>query len=74
MYETHSNDIEISMFLALDEKELGDEYMRLCESAAFAQNMRRTALAKRGTLDVSFNNIQCDYDGSFGRYRIDNGM
>lgn len=62
------------LILTLDEKEMGDEYMRLCESAALAQNIRRTALAKRGTLDVSFNNVQCDYDGSFGRYKIESGM
>lgn len=64
----------MSLILNLDQKEMGDKYMRQCESAANAQNIRRTALAKRGTLDVSFNNIQCDYDGSFGRYTIDRGM
>lgn len=53
---------------------MGDFYLRQCESAAFAQKYRRIALAKRGTLDVSFNNVQCDYDGSYGKYKIENGM
>lgn len=53
---------------------MGDSYLRQCESAAFAQKYRRVELAKRGTLDVSFNNVQCDYDGSYGKYKIENGM
>lgn len=53
---------------------MGVHYLRQCESGAYAQNLLRTKLASRGTIDVSFKNIICDYDGSFGKYNIDNGM
>lgn len=53
---------------------MGTEYLRECESAAHAQMLVRQVLNKHGTTDVSFNNIQCDYDGSYGKYKIVNGM
>lgn len=57
-----------------DVAEMGTQYLRECESAAYAQMILRHALYEHGTTDVSFNNIQCDYDGSYGKYRIENGM
>lgn len=53
---------------------MGTKYLRQCESAAYAQNLLRNTLSKRGTLDVSLTNIQCDYDGNYGKYRVENGM
>lgn len=53
---------------------MGTKYLRQCESAAYAQNLLRNTLSKRGTLDVSLTNIQCDYDGKYGKYRVENGM
>lgn len=53
---------------------MGIHYLRQCESAAYAQNLLRNALIKRGTLDISLTNIQCDYDGNYGKYRVENGM
>lgn len=57
-----------------DEKVMGTQYLRQCESASYAQNLLRNALTKRGTLDISLTNIMCDYDGSYGKYRVENGM
>lgn len=57
-----------------DADEMGTEYLRECESAAHAQMVIRQTLHRHGTTDVSFNNIQCDYDGSYGKYKIANGM
>lgn len=63
------------MFCQLDDKvEMGSKYLRECESAAHAQMLLRQKLFKHGTTDVSFNNLQCDYDGSYGKYKIENGM
>lgn len=53
---------------------MGTKYLRECESAANAQMLIRQKLQKHGTTDVSFNNLQCDYDGSYGKYKIENGM
>lgn len=54
--------------------EMGTQYLRECESAAHAQMLIRQKLYRHGTTDVSFNNKQCDYDGSYGKYKIENGM
>lgn len=53
---------------------MGTRYLRQCESAAYAQNLIRKSLKLRGTYDVSFNNIKCDYDGNYGAYFIENRM
>lgn len=53
---------------------MGTNYFRQCESASFSQKRIQGALAKRGTMDVSFNDIPCDYDGGFGAYTLENGM
>ncbi|XP_055538018.1 uncharacterized protein LOC129725806 [Wyeomyia smithii] len=52
----------------------GDSYLRQCESAAFAQQTIQKKFALRGTIGVTFNAVQCDYDGSFGRFKIENGI
>lgn len=57
-----------------NEDEMGAKYLRQCESAAYAQNIIRKKLYVRGMLDVSFNNVKCDYDGSYGAYFVENRM
>lgn len=57
-----------------DEAEMGTVYLRQCESAAHAQNLMLKALDVRGTKDVALTALQCDFDGSFGAYTIENGM
>lgn len=57
-----------------NEDKFGTRYLRQCESAAHAQNIIRQKLYDRGMLDVSFTNIKCDYDGSYGAYTIENRM
>lgn len=62
-------------YITLDDlNKMGNQYLRECESAAHAQNLIRKSLGNRGTLEISFNNVQCDYDGSYGTYNIVNGM
>ncbi|XP_058828728.1 uncharacterized protein LOC131688467 [Topomyia yanbarensis] len=52
----------------------GDSYLRQCESTAFAQKTIQKKFAVRGTIGVTFNEVQCDYDGAFGKYKIENGI
>ncbi|KAG4070333.1 hypothetical protein HA402_006475 [Bradysia odoriphaga] len=54
--------------------EMGTEYLRECESASHAQMLLKQKLYTHGTTDVSLNNLQCDYDGSYGKYKIENGI
>lgn len=53
---------------------MGTAYMRQCESAAHAQMLQLQALNVRGTKDVALTALQCDFDGSYGKYTIENGM
>uniref|UniRef100_A0A1B0DE61 Thyroglobulin type-1 domain-containing protein n=1 Tax=Phlebotomus papatasi TaxID=29031 RepID=A0A1B0DE61_PHLPP len=46
----------------------GTQYLRQCDSAAHAQNLIRDAFSKRGTSQISFTNIQCHYDGTYGTF------
>ncbi|XP_055628410.1 uncharacterized protein LOC129769902 [Toxorhynchites rutilus septentrionalis] len=52
----------------------GNSYLRQCESAAFAQKKIQKMFALRGTVGVTYNEIQCEYDGAFGSYRLENGI
>lgn len=52
----------------------GDQYLRKCESAAFAQKILLTKLINRGAINASPNQIQCNYDGSFGNVVIENRL
>ncbi|KAL1403270.1 hypothetical protein pipiens_005746 [Culex pipiens pipiens] len=52
----------------------GDSYLRQCESAAFAQKTIQKRFATRGTIGVTFNAVRCDYDGTYGAYKIENGV
>lgn len=52
----------------------GDIYLRQCESAAVAQKKIQEKFALRGTVGVTFNEIKCEYDGTFGQYKLENGM
>lgn len=54
--------------------EMGERYGRQCESVRMAQIIMQTALRKRGTLNMSFGRVNCDYAGGFGAYKIENGM
>lgn len=54
--------------------DMGMNYLRQCESAAHAQNVIRKALQQRGTQKVSLSGIQCDYDGNYGVYFVENRM
>lgn len=53
---------------------MGSEYLRQCESMAYAQSIVQEKLARHGTLNVSIVKIQCDFDGSYGTYSINNNM
>ncbi|XP_055842142.1 uncharacterized protein LOC129909166 [Episyrphus balteatus] len=57
-----------------DFSKFGSTYLRQCESSAYAQNLLKKAYAAHGTTEIEFNNILCDYDGSYGRYSISNGI
>ncbi|GAB0090429.1 Thyroglobulin type-1 domain-containing protein [Sergentomyia squamirostris] len=52
----------------------GSLYLRQCDSAAHAQSVIRNAFSKRGTIHISFSNIQCHYDGSYGTFAILEGQ
>jgi hypothetical protein len=52
----------------------GDSYLRQCESVAFAQNTMKLKFQNRGTNNVYFPLVLCDYDGSYGTYTIEWGM
>lgn len=53
---------------------MGSEYLRQCESIAYAQSILQENLRRRGTLTVSIVKRQCDFDGSYGTYSINNNM
>lgn len=57
-----------------NETELGTEYLRQCESMAYTQSVLQQKLAMHGTLNVSIVKTQCDFDGSYGTYTINNNM
>uniref|UniRef100_A0A182YD27 Thyroglobulin type-1 domain-containing protein n=1 Tax=Anopheles stephensi TaxID=30069 RepID=A0A182YD27_ANOST len=52
----------------------GESYLRQCESAAHAQKIILKKFYTRGTVGVTFNEIPCDYDGAYGRYKVENGV
>lgn len=52
----------------------GETYLRQCESAAYAQKMILKKFNTHGTVGVTFNEIPCDYDGAYGRYKVENGV
>lgn len=68
------HDFALSFDILDDRNKAGNKYLRQCDSGAFAQKLIKNKLVKRGTENISFNNIQCDYDGNYGMYRIENGM
>lgn len=53
---------------------MGTQYLRKCESAAFAQDLILKQLAKRGTKNLAHTKILCDYDGSYGTYGVQDKM
>ncbi|GLV36502.1 hypothetical protein CBL_08001 [Carabus blaptoides fortunei] len=52
---------------------VGDQYLRQCESHIIAQAKIKLEFIKHGTNHVNLPFLMCDYDGSFGGFRIDNG-
>uniref|UniRef100_A0A182IPE9 Thyroglobulin type-1 domain-containing protein n=1 Tax=Anopheles atroparvus TaxID=41427 RepID=A0A182IPE9_ANOAO len=49
----------------------GVQYLRRCESMAFSQILQRKQFIIRGHSGVTFTNIICNYDGSYGQYVIE---
>uniref|UniRef100_A0A182K001 Thyroglobulin type-1 domain-containing protein n=1 Tax=Anopheles christyi TaxID=43041 RepID=A0A182K001_9DIPT len=52
----------------------GELYLRQCESASQAQKLILKKFYAHGTVGVTFNEILCDYDGAYGRYKVENGV
>lgn len=52
----------------------GDQYLRKCESAAFAQKMMQKKLINRGAIKAVPNQIQCHYDGTYGDIVAENPL
>lgn len=52
----------------------GDQYLRKCESAAMAQKMIQKKLINRGAVNAVPNQIQCNYDGSYGDIVVGNPL
>lgn len=57
-----------------DKKVHGDQYLRKCESASYAQRILQKAFINRGAVKAVPNLIECNYDGSFGFYMIENSL
>lgn len=53
-----------------DNTTLGSTYLRQCESAKDAQAQVVNTLRRHGTARVSLNDIECDYDGTYGKYLV----
>lgn len=53
---------------------MGTRYLRQCESILHAQIGMLMAMRRRGTTNLSLNRMNCNYDGAYGAYRIENGM
>ncbi|CRK99450.1 CLUMA_CG012578, isoform A [Clunio marinus] len=52
----------------------GDQYLRKCESAAFAQKIAQKKLINRGAINAVPRQIQCNYDGTYGEIIIENPL
>lgn len=52
----------------------GDQYLRKCESAAFAQKRIQKKLINRGAVNAVPNQILCHYDGTYGDIVIENPL
>ncbi|XP_055628408.1 uncharacterized protein LOC129769900 isoform X2 [Toxorhynchites rutilus septentrionalis] len=52
----------------------GDQYLRRCESASYAQEIVRGRFVLQGHVNVSHTDIACDYDGSYGKYEVEGGF
>lgn len=52
----------------------GDQYLRKCESAAFAQKMILKKLINRGAINAFPNQIRCNYDGTYGAIVVGNPL
>lgn len=61
-------------FFADNESFHGDQYLRKCESAAFAQKMIQKKLINRGAINAFPNQIQCNYDGTYGDIVVGNPL
>jgi hypothetical protein len=63
------------MTLFLDNESFhGDQYLRKCESAAFAQKIMQKKLINRGAINAVPNQIRCNYDGTYGDIVIENPL
>jgi hypothetical protein len=52
----------------------GDQYLRKCESAAFAQKIMQKKLINRGAINAVPNQIRCYYDGTYGDIIVENPL
>lgn len=64
-----------TMALFLDNASFhGDQYLRRCESAAYAQKIMQKKLIKRGAINAVPNQIRCNYDGTYGDIVVENPL
>ncbi|XP_055538017.1 uncharacterized protein LOC129725805 isoform X2 [Wyeomyia smithii] len=52
----------------------GDQYLRQCESEAFAQKLMDEKFAIHGHINATHTYTVCDYDGTYGKYEIERGI
>lgn len=69
-----SDDATFSYLVSDNESFHGDQYLRRCESAAFAQKVIQKKLINRGAINAVPNQIQCNYDGTFGDIVVENPL
>ncbi|KAI4455169.1 secreted modular calcium-binding protein [Holotrichia oblita] len=57
-----------------NETTVGSQYLRQCESEVYAQTMITDEFNAHGTERVNFETVLCQYDGSYGPYKISSGI
>lgn len=56
-----------------NEDDVGNQYLRQCESQLYAQEKIRDEFRAHGTVRTNFETLRCLYDGSYGPTKIANG-
>lgn len=54
--------------------EVGTQYLRQCESNLYGHKKIVAEFKRHGTMYQNFPDIQCQADGSYGKYKISNGI
>ncbi|KAK9717913.1 Thyroglobulin type-1 repeat [Popillia japonica] len=57
-----------------NETTFGSQYLRQCESELYAQKKITDEFQAHGTDRVNFETVLCQYDGSYGPYKITKGI